>query len=60
MKNMRVYKGYVICQPSFFYNMNSEKGTEKVVALPTGRTVFVILNTADGSELAYSGDAIDR
>ena len=44
MKNGRVY---------------FDDGVEKIVALPTSRTIFVVVDVQTGGELVYSGDAID-
>ena len=45
VKNMRVY---------------NDSGVEKVVGLPTSRSILVILDAASGLELAYSGDGINN
>ncbi|CAG5109849.1 Oidioi.mRNA.OKI2018_I69.chr2.g4330.t1.cds [Oikopleura dioica] len=44
VKNMRVF---------------SDNGVEKVVGLPTSRSILVVLDAVSGSELAYSGDGIN-
>ncbi|CBY23664.1 unnamed protein product [Oikopleura dioica] len=45
VKNMRVF---------------NDNGVEKVVGLPTSRSIFIVLRTNNGNELIYSGNAINN
>ena len=37
----------------------TDNGVEKVVGLPTSRSIFIVLRADNGAELIYSGDAIN-